>query len=353
MRKLLSPRNIVIALAVLGVMLASAILVRIPLPVIVLPAEPVIYLGNIKLTNTFVATLIADLTVIVLAVLATRKMRDVPQGLQNLAEWFVEAFYNLSEDVAGKANVKKFFPIFMTILLFLLFCNWWGLIPGADSIGRLEPLEYAFQAAGVTTGYKKIEGPLGVALLSARAGSYTLSAEEQAKLKEEKAKKAEKAEAEHGAKKEDAHHESELGYYVIAPYLRPAATDLNLGLALALISVFWTQVVGVRALGGGYFRKFFLPSMTGMKLIDLIVGLLELVSEFAKIISFTFRLFGNIFAGMVLLFVMSFLIPFLVPLPFYMLELFVGFMQAFVFAILTLIFMTMATVSHEHGEEHH
>lgn len=350
MRKLLSPRNIVIALAILGVMLASAILVRIPLPVIVLPAEPVIYLGNIKLTNTFVATLIADLTVIVLALLATRKMRDVPSGLQNLAEWFIEAFYNLSEDVAGKANVKKFFPVFMSILLFLLFCNWWGIIPGVDSIGRLEPLEYAFQAAGITTGYEINKGPLGVALLSARS-SYTLSPEEQAKLKEEKAKKAEKAE--HGAKKEDAHHESELGYYVIAPYVRPAATDLNLGLALALVSVFWTQVVGVRALGGSYFRKFFLPSMSGLKPIDLIVGLLELVSEFAKIISFTFRLFGNIFAGMVLLFVMSFLIPFLVPLPFYMLELFVGFMQAFVFAILTLIFMTMATVSHAHGEEHH
>lgn len=348
MRKLLSPRNIVIALAILGVMLASAILIRIPLPVIVLPAEPVIHLGNIKLTNTFFATLIADLTVIVLALLATRKMRDVPSGLQNLAEWFVEAFYNLSEDVAGKANVKKFFPIFMTILLFLLFCNWWGIIPGADSIGRLEPLEYAFQAAGVTTGYRVTEGPLGVKLLSAKAGSYTLTPEEQAKLKEEK---AHQAEGEHGGK--SAHHESELGYYVVSPYIRPAATDLNLGLALALISVFWTQVVGVRALGGGYFRKFFLPSMTGMKLIDLIVGLLELVSEFAKIISFTFRLFGNIFAGMVLLFVMSFLIPFLVPLPFYMLEIFVGFMQAFVFAILTLIFMTMATVSHEHGEEHH
>jgi F-type H+-transporting ATPase subunit a len=93
--------------------------------------------------------------------------------------------------------------------------------------------------------------------------------------------------------------------------------------------------------------------MTGMKPIDLIVGLLELVSEFAKIISFTFRLFGNIFAGMVLLFVMTFLIPFFVPLPFYVLEIFVGFMQAFVFAILTLIFMTMATISHEHAEEHH
>jgi F-type H+-transporting ATPase subunit a len=135
--------------------------------------------------------------------------------------------------------------------------------------------------------------------------------------------------------------------------VRPAATDLNVPLAIALISVVWTQVIGIQALGGSYFRKFFLPAMTGMKVIDLFVGLLELVSEFAKIVSFTFRLFGNIFAGVVLLFVMSFLVPFFVPLPFYILELFVGFMQAFVFAILTLIFMVMATVSHAPGHDHH
>jgi F-type H+-transporting ATPase subunit a len=347
-RKFLSPRNIVITLGILGLMLASAILIRIPLPAIVLPAEPVIYLGNIKLTNTAVATLIADLTVIILAVLATRKMKDVPRGLQNLVEWFVEAFYNLSEDVAGKANVKKFFVIFMTILLFVLFCNWWAIIPGVDSVGRLEPLEYAYQHAGITSGWPIKELPLGVKTLTVGDGAYTLTDEQKAELDAAMA-----AEAEHGAEEEDAHHGSELGYYVVAPYVRPAATDLNVGLALALISVFWTQVVGVRALGAGYFRKFFLPTMTGMKAIDLIVGLLELVSEFAKIISFTFRLFGNIFAGMVLLFVMTFLIPFFVPLPFYVLEIFVGFMQAFVFAILTLIFMTMATISHEHAEEHH
>jgi F-type H+-transporting ATPase subunit a len=140
---------------------------------------------------------------------------------------------------------------------------------------------------------------------------------------------------------------------VVAPFVRPAATDLNVPLAIALISVVWTQIIGVQALGGSYFRKFFLPHMTGMKAIDLIVGLLELVSEFAKIVSFTFRLFGNIFAGVVLLFVMSFLVPFFVPLPFYILELFVGFMQAFVFAILTLIFMSMATVGHGPDHDHH
>ena len=109
----------------------------------------------------------------------------------------------------------------------------------------------------------------------------------------------------------------------------------------------------MQALGGSYFRKFFLPNMTGMVVIDLFVGILELISEFAKIISFTFRLFGNVFAGAVLLFVMSFLVPFIVPLPFYGLEVFVGFMQAFVFAILTLIFMSMAVVGHGPDSDHH
>jgi len=222
-----------------------------------------------------------------------------------------------------------------------------GLIPGVDSIGKLEPLETAYQVAGVTTGYKTVEWPLGIRSLSRAQGMHTLTADEKAVLD------AEKAAAEAHGGEEEAHHDSKLGYYVIAPYVRPAATDLNVPLAIALISVLWTQVIGVQALGGSYFRKFFMPHMTGMKPIDLVVGLLELVSEFAKIISFTFRLFGNVFAGAVLLFVMSFLVPFFVPLPFYGLELFVGFMQAFVFAILTLIFMSMATVGHGPDSDHH
>jgi F-type H+-transporting ATPase subunit a len=123
-------------------------------------------------------------------------------------------------------------------------------------------------------------------------------------------------------------------------------------LALALISVFWTQVIGFQALGIGYTRKFLMPPMTGIKVIDIFIGILEFISEIAKIISFTFRLFGNVFAGMVLLFVMTFLVPFIVPLPFYGLEVFVGFMQAFVFAFLTLIFMSMAVVGHGHDEHH-
>ncbi|MFZ2359189.1 MAG: F0F1 ATP synthase subunit A [Anaerolineae bacterium] len=347
MRKLLAPRNLALIVGVLVLMIGSAVVLKVPLPAIILPAEAIFHLGPFTITNTIIATILVDIILVVLAILATRKMKDVPSGLQNGLEWFVETFHNLNEDIAGKKMVSKLFPIFMTILMFILAANWMGLIPGVDSIGKLEPLETAYKIGGVTTGYKTVNWPLGIRSLSRAQGMYTLTAEDKARLD------AEKAEAEAHGGEEEAHHDSELGYYVIAPYVRPAATDLNVPLAIALISVIWTQVIGVQALGGSYFRKFFLPHMTGMKVIDLVVGLLELVSEFAKIISFTFRLFGNVFAGAVLLFVMSFLVPFFVPLPFYGLELFVGFMQAFVFAILTLIFMSMATVGHGPDSDHH
>lgn len=342
MRKLLSPRNLAIILITLVVVLGSAVVLRVPLPTISLRAEKVFSLGGFGVTNTLIATLLADVTIIVLAFAATRRMSDVPEGLQNLVEWFIEAFYNLTEEVAGKANARRWFPMFMTILIFLLVANWWELVPGFDSIGKIEPIEVAYEEAGVRKGFE-LGSFLGIKTLVARPVSLT---EEQIQEIEQDA-----AAGEQEARAEGVHHVSKYGGYVLVPFLRVAATDLNVPLALALISVFWTQVVGVQYLGGSYFRKFALPSITGMKPIDAFVGVLELISEFAKIISFSFRLFGNIFAGQIILFVIPFLIPLAAVLPFYGLELFVGFMQAFVFAILTLIFMTMAVVSHA-GEHH-
>jgi F0F1-type ATP synthase membrane subunit a len=142
--------------------------------------------------------------------------------------------------------------------------------------------------------------------------------------------------------------------WVVLPFVRPPSTDLNMTAALALIAVVMVQVMGFRALGPGYLTKFFnfktlFTSPLGG--IDVAVGLLELIGEFAKILSFTFRLLGNVFAGSVLLFVMSFLLPFL-PWPFFILEFFVGALQAFVFGLLTAIFMNQATASH-HGDDHH
>ncbi len=138
----------------------------------------------------------------------------------------------------------------------------------------------------------------------------------------------------------------------IVPLIRSAASSLNFTLALACISVIFVQIMGVFFLGARkYFSKFFVAPWKKPYLIGTFVGLLELISEFSKVISFSFRLFGNIFAGEALLMVFLFLVPQvfnLLPLPFLFLELFVGFIQALVFSMLTLIFLKAAVTEMEH-----
>ena len=125
--------------------------------------------------------------------------------------------------------------------------------------------------------------------------------------------------------------------------------------ALAIATMVMVQIWGFRYLGGSYFRKFWNFSGPNgfMKGINGFVGILELISEFARIIAFGFRLFGNIFAGEIVLATMAFLVAFLLPVPFYALEVFVGFVQALVFMMLALVFFQMATISHGGHDEHH
>jgi F-type H+-transporting ATPase subunit a len=140
-------------------------------------------------------------------------------------------------------------------------------------------------------------------------------------------------------------YEMHEGHKILVPFFRSVASDLNFTLAIALISVISTNVYGAMANGiGGQLSKFF----SFKSPIDFFIGLLELLGEFAKIISFSFRLFGNIFAGEVLLIITGFLAPYIVPIPFLGLELFVGFIQALVFATLTLVFLSIAITSHAH-----
>jgi F-type H+-transporting ATPase subunit a len=131
------------------------------------------------------------------------------------------------------------------------------------------------------------------------------------------------------------------------PLLRSPASDLNFTLALALIAVTMVNVFGIAAMGIKERISVFFNFSSPLKFF---VGILELISEFARIISFTFRLFGNVFAGEVLLAIMALLVPYLVPLPFMFLEIFVGFIQAFIFGMLTLVFVALAVTPHE-GEE--
>jgi F-type H+-transporting ATPase subunit a len=139
------------------------------------------------------------------------------------------------------------------------------------------------------------------------------------------------------------------GHSTIIPFLRSTSADLNFTLALSLIAVFTVQFTGIATLGViKYGKKFFVSPFHKPYGIGTLVGILEFVSEIGKMISFTFRLFGNVFAGEVLLTVMLHLVPYLLPLPFMFLEIFVGFIQAIVFAMLTLVFLKMATIPAEH-----
>jgi F-type H+-transporting ATPase subunit a len=137
----------------------------------------------------------------------------------------------------------------------------------------------------------------------------------------------------------------EEGEVMMAPIFRAPAADLNFTIALAIIAVMGVNILGVLAIG---FKKHFGKFFTLKNPIYTFVGLLEFISEFAKMVSFSFRLFGNVFAGEVLLIIVGFLVPYVIPLPFIFLEIFVGFIQAFIFAMLTLVFIAGATAEESH-----
>jgi F-type H+-transporting ATPase subunit a len=316
-------------------------------PTISLPAETVFTIGPLTVTNTLIVTVIADIALILFALRATRRVRkgtpdaEIPRGAQNIFELIIDMLYGLSKSVAGSKAIK-IFPWMATIFLFVLFANWTELFPGIESIGLIEPAHKGI-------GFPKVELIPGVL--------YTVDQSQPIVVDEATVAPA----AESVAAEAEAHQEAEGGEhpeaYHVLPFFRTPTSDINTTLALALITMFMVQVFGVRALGGKYFFKFVnIPELRrgGLGYMMFIVGFLELISEIARILSFTFRLLGNIFAGGVLLLVMTFIVPFFVPMPFLGLELFVGFIQALVFAMLALVFMNMAMQSHgDHGEEHH
>lgn len=244
-------------------------------------------------------------------------------------EALIEYLYNLAESVTGKA-AATYFPWAATLFLFILLSNWSGLIPGVGSIGFFHT-----GAVHGEEGEAEGHGALMDQQLALVDGSPVLvqAADSLAK--------ATSAEAEEGHGK-------------FVPLFRAPSADLNVTFALALATMFMVQFHGVRALGGSYFKKFWNTSGHGfMKGINIFVSILELISELSRILTFAFRLFGNIFAGEVVLATMAFLVAFLIPLPFYILEILVGAVQALVFMMLCLAFFSMATISHSHGDEHH
>jgi F-type H+-transporting ATPase subunit a len=334
--KLLSRKVLVPTLIIIFALL---ILNLLPIPGVVLPeisiaAEPVFDLFGFTITNTLLASWFTMLVLIISTWAITRKRKEIPSRWQGFLEMIIEGFYNLVEGAAGPKWAPKFFPIVMTIFLFVIASNWLGLTPLYGGWGPLHHSEHGHEVEW--------------------NNSHTLGILKKSDISQEEG--------------EGGTHEGEGERYNVIPMLRAPTTDLNVTVALALVSVILTQYFGVKALGVGYFGKFiavggFVKAFTkkglgcmgriaafGMGIIDFFIGIVETISEIGKIVSFSFRLFGNIFAGEVLLGVMAFLIPYLVSLPFYGLEIFVGFVQALVFMMLSVAFFVVATTGH--GAEH-
>lgn len=240
-------------------------------------APPVLgHFWGIPLTSTMVMSWCTMLILILAAFLISRRVKLVPSRIQIIVEALVGGVYAYVRDVLESDDLaRRYFPLIMTIFLFILSLNWIGLLPGITAIG--------------------IVGE------------------------------------EHGGG--------------ITPFLYPAHTDLNMTIALAVIAFFTIEIAGVLAIGftkyAGKFLNFSSP-------LNFLIGIIELFSELARLISFSFRLFGNIFAGKTLLLIAMFFVPFILPVPILAFEIFVGFIQAFIFAVLTLFFIKLA-VSDPHA----
>jgi len=329
-------------LAIVGLIvlvLAGFVFLRGPTPHIQIKPETLYSIGIINITNTMVTSWLVVALMIGLVYVASRRQELVPRGVQNLLEAIIEGFYNLVVSIAGEKNGRRFFPVVATIFFFVLFANWFSLFPIFNAVGLGQEEEHGFVME------KADLGPLPTTYVG-------LSSLDQLK--------GQTIEADDPEAAQKAEQERDKGNFVgeIRPFLRGINTDLNTPLALAIMSAIFVEFWGISTLGfSTYGRKFFnfggllrgiwrlSPSQLFQGVVDAFVGFLELVSEMVRLISFTFRLFGNMFAGEVVILMFTFLIPLVFTLPFYGLEIFVGLIQAFIFAALTLVF-GMIAVTH-------
>lgn len=350
-------------------------------PAIIVAPETVFHWGPLDVTNTMFTSWWVVALLIIVAVTVGPRVSVVPSGFSGVVEAAVEVFYNLVVQVAGEENGRRFFPLVATIFFFILTSNYAGLLPINNVIGLTEP---NFGTKQAVMGHTSVAGidfayiPFTPDQVDVRAGDTPFVTYDDGttfeftddKEKDEAsalesttvvssqppvAAAPVAAAAEDGGIKAPEGASVEQFSGLIAPYFRSVMTDVNAPLAIAIFSFIFVEFWGLQTLGISYLSKFFSfgKLMKGDILggiIDVFVGLLEFVSELSRIVSFTFRLFGNIFAGEVLLLMMTFLVPFVLVDVFYGLELFVGLIQAFVFAILTLVFAVTA-VSH-HGDDH-
>ena len=271
------------------------------LPHISLVAETLFEIGPIHVTNSMVYMLIVMAALVLFFIFALRRRSLVPSGAQNFAEAIIEFLLGTAEGTAGKATGRRIFPLIATLFLFIIVANWSGLLPGVGTIGGCYRVaEGATEAAG---------GSLATPV----SAGYCPGGTE------------------------------------FVPFLRAANADLNMTLAMALIAVITVQVAGIIAHGpGGYVKELVTPAF---------LAPIHIMGEISRVISLSFRLFGNIFGGEVLVTVMYVLLGSLFvgfgTVIFLGLELLFGFIQALLFAILTLVFISTAMASHAGGEGAH
>ncbi|HVZ67731.1 MAG TPA: F0F1 ATP synthase subunit A [Patescibacteria group bacterium] len=243
-----------------------------------LAPEVIFNIGNIKVTNTFLATIAIDLILVSFIVLVRRNLKPIPGKIQTIAESAVDYFYTTTEQIAGKF-ADPIYPWFASFFIFIFVTNLVGLFPGFGSIGFFH---------------------------------------------------------------------LEQGKEVFTPILRAGTSDFNTTLALATVSLVATHYLSIKYNGvGNYLKRFF-----SLNPVLLFVGILELVSEVTKVISLSFRLFGNIYAGEVVIHTINSIFAYIAPIPFLLLESIVAFVQALVFAMLTMVFMSILISPHEEGGGH-
>lgn len=242
---------------------------------VAIAAEKLGSIGNIPITNTLVASGIVFLVLSILAVFVGKRLRMIPGRLQSVFEHIVEAAYDyVAETLESRDMARRFFPLIVTMFLFIWFANMMEFLPGIGSI-----------------------------------------------------------------------------LYHGEPLLRSVNTDLNTPLALSLIAFFVIQITGILTIGlVKYGSKFLVNPLRDP--VGFAVGLIELIGELVRVVSLSFRLFGNILAGEVVLTVAKYFVPYFLPVPLMLFEIFIGTLQAAIFALLTLFFIKLA-ITEPHGQEAH
>lgn len=373
-------KKLLIAAGAIALILVGVLFVGGVSPVIVVAPEHITTIAGLSITNTMITGWVVVALLCLVAIVAGRGVKEVPSGFSGFVEAMVLGFYGIVVQVAGEKNGRRFFPLVGTIFFTVVCYNYFGLLP-ISSIGKPEPghggTQVVFRQSGglayipLKPEQRKVKAgdpvllPEGFELEheGAPAGETPATGGHTADLTAPSAPFVmdvaisggaglHVAPAEETDEVERSHDGSFSG--ALAPYFRSVNTDINAPLAIALFSFVFVEMWGLQSLGPGYLKKFFafgaIVKKGPMGVIDVAVGALELVSELSRIVSFTFRLFGNVFAGEVLLLMMSFLVPFLLVDVFYGLELFVGLIQGFVFAMLTLVFAVTAVSAHGEGE---